>query len=118
MIPKSIGWVARDSNNDNAKLASGSFGGSIDMETVERLIKAHFTLAMRPSGSPTFVDRDGRHVRLYLSIDPRMTEEGRRLIAQDAEKRRTAEKELERELDDLLNGLSTEEAIKRLRGDA
>ena len=116
MTTKSIGWVTRDSNNDNLKLAGGSFGGSIDMETVERLINAHFTLAMRPSGSPTFVDRKGRHVRLYLSVDPRITKAGQRLMAQDAERRRNVERKLDRELEDLLNGLSTEEAIERLRG--
>lgn len=113
---KSIGWITRDSNNDNVRLGGGSFGGSIDMETVERLIKAHFTLQMRPSGSPTFVDREGRHVRLYLSIDPRMTDEGQRLIERDAIERRSAASAMEDRLSDLLEGLSIEEAIKRLEG--
>lgn len=118
MTRKSIGYHTRSKANNNIKLTGGSFGGSIDLETVERLVKSHFTIEILPSGSLTFVDREGRQVSLYLSIDPTMTEAGKRILAEDAEKRRIAARTLDDRLDALLDGLSTEEAIKRLEGDA
>ncbi|QIG74364.1 hypothetical protein EVC08_052 [Rhizobium phage RHph_N65] len=118
MAHKSIGFHTRSKADNRIKLSGGSFGGAIDMETVERLVKALFTIEMLPSGSATFVDREGRQVSLYLSIDPAMTETGKRLLAQEAEARRAATEARERLLEELLDGLSTEEAIKRLQEDA
>jgi hypothetical protein len=61
-----IGYHTRLWTN-NEKIAGGSFGGQIDMDTVERLTKAFFTVEVLNGGTPVFVDRNGRVVRLYLS---------------------------------------------------
>lgn len=114
MSKKSIGYHTRSRENANVKLTGGSFGGALDTETVERLTKAHFTIKMLPSGSLTFIDKEGRSVWLYVSIDPSMTEAGKRLLADDAAKRQADARRLEDRLNELLDGMTAEEAIKRL----
>lgn len=123
MSNTNIGWHTRLVSDNTVKVVGGSFGGSIDQHTVERLIKAHMhKVRVLPSGTPIFVDKAGREVRLYLSVDPKFTEMGRAALrAYHEEMRRKAElDELERErrqeeLDDAMSGLPHDEIIRRLK---
>lgn len=78
---RSIGYHTRLHSDNRVKVVGGSFGGSIDQETVERL--AHlFKVVIKPSGTAVFVDKEGREVALYLSVDPASTAIGREAIKQ------------------------------------
>jgi hypothetical protein len=119
---KSIGYHTRLYENNNQKVCGGSFGGAIDTETIERLVNNHFSVIVKPSGTPVFVDRQGREVSLYLTVDVKNTEKGKialkewyaereRLQAIQEEKEK---KELE-EIDTLMDGLTHDEIIRRLK---
>ena len=62
---KSISYHTRQVGTDR-KVVGGSFGGNIDTETVDRLVNAHFTVKVKPSGHAVFVDKQEREVGLYL----------------------------------------------------
>lgn len=118
MTSKNIGWHTRDGRTGE-KVQGGSFGGAIDQETVDRLVKAHFTVAYTQSGRQTFVDRNGRIVWLYLSVDPETTPQGheaRQIKRQQDEERERLYAAKKAELEDILDGLSVEEAIDLLTG--
>lgn len=114
---QSIGYHTRDGMNNTLKLTGGSFGGAIDMETVNRLVKHHFTVKVRQSGSPVFVDRQGREVSVYITIDPANTDAGKAALAEDA-KARLALQKIEdakrRRVEEILDGMSADEALERL----
>lgn len=80
----SIGYHTRLDSNNTVRVTGGSFGGGINQETVERLVNAHFQVKILSSGRGVFVDRQGREVSLYLSVDPLSTEAGQ--IAQKVDK--------------------------------
>lgn len=119
---KHIGYHTRLYSN-SIKVVGGSFGGSMDIETVNRLIKSHFTVVVKKTGTPVFVDREGREVTLYVTVDVGSTEKGIQAMKEyrvdcekrekEAESRRESEKE---ELDQLMDGLSHEDIVRRLRG--
>lgn len=121
MASKNIGYHTRLYSDNTRKIVGGSFGGAIDQETVERLVKSQFEVVVKPSGTAVFVDREGREVRLYLSVDADTTEKGAKALAawraertkqeREAEERRERE---EAEIDDLTSGLSHEEIVRRL----
>lgn len=114
---QSIGYHTRDGMNNTIKLTGGSFGGAIDMETVNRLVKSHFTVKVRNSGSPVFVDRQGREVSVYITIDPGNTDAGKAALAEDRQRRaalQAVEDEKARRVQDLIDGMSPDEALKRL----
>ena len=120
---KNIGYHTRHPATGE-KISGGSFGGQIDQETVERLVRAHFTVEVLVSGRPTFVDREGRRVRLYLSVDPETTEIGQeelRAYRQHQEELERADRQTEegkqRRIDELLDVMSSEEVLRRLEGD-
>lgn len=121
--PKNIGYHTR-LVSDGTKVTGGSFGGAIDMETVNRLVRAHFEVAIKPSGRGVFVDKQGREVWLYLGIDATRTEKGK--VAYKAwQDQCAAEAEAEEELREVheaeiaqaMDGLSHAEILARLRGD-
>jgi hypothetical protein len=118
---KSIGYHTRLDSDNTQKIVGGSFGGSIDTETVDRLVNSHFSVFIKASGRPVFVDGQGREVSLYLSIDPGMTAVGREAIAKHAqasEQREKLAREKEKreaaEVQDLLENLTHAEIIERL----
>ena len=117
MNNKSIGYHTRLSGQDSVKVMGGSFGGPFGMETVERLVKHHFKVEVRPSGRPIFVDREGRRVMLYVTVDPETTEAGKAALAQyRAEQRRLgldAESKARR-VQQLMEELDDDEIIRRL----
>ncbi|ASD51896.1 hypothetical protein JT318_gp11 [Pseudomonas phage PspYZU01] len=120
MTSRNICYHTRSYANNATKLTGGTFGGAIDADTVERLTKAWFTVRVKPSGRAVFVDRQGREVSLYLSVDPADTEAGKaalRAHGLEAQANAAREEERRRELDDELADLSTDElaALLELR---
>lgn len=120
---KNIGYHTRMANNNLQKVCAGSFGGELSLETVNRLVKSHFDVIVKTSGRPVFVDKQGREVSLYISVDPEVTTKGAAVMKAWREARKKAEaeacqrdEELKSELDSLMDGLSNEEIIKRLKG--
>lgn len=74
---KNIGYHTRLHLNNTIKVCGGSFGGTLDIETANRLVNAHFSVTVKNSGRPVFVDREGREVALYISVDPETTDKGK-----------------------------------------
>lgn len=122
MLSRNIGYHTRLIRDNTVKVCGGSFGGTLDYETVNRLVKSHFTVTVKPSGHTVFVDREGREVSLYLSVDAELTAKGmeakkawlieKRL--QEAAEEKLRENQTE-ELDSLMSGLTHEEIIRRLK---
>lgn len=118
---KNIGYHTRLLSDNTVKVCGGSFGGALDLETANRLANAFFNVVVKPSGHPVFVDREGREVRLYITVDPAMTTKGieakRAWIAekhrQDEEADYLHEAQQE-ELESAMSGLTHEEIIRRL----
>lgn len=122
-MSKNISYHTRLDSNNTVKVVGGSFGGSIDMETVNRLVRSHFTVVVKNSGRPVFVDKQMREVSLYLAVDAGSTEQGAQVLkawrAERAKQWEEEEKKLEREqeeIDQLTESLSHEEIVRRLRG--
>lgn len=117
---KSIGYQTRLYGRNSVKVTGGIFGGALDLETVNRLVSAHFTVTVKPSGSLVFVDREGREVSLYLSVDPGMTDAGQIALKAQMRAHAASRREEERKrarIDELLDGMTTEEALRRLGGE-
>lgn len=120
---KNVGYHTRLDGNNTVKVVGGSFGGAISMETVNRLVRSHFTVVVKNSGRPVFVDKQMREVNLYLNVDAGSTEKGaealkewraervKQLAEEEAQEERNQE-----EIDHLMEGLSHEEIVRRLRG--
>lgn len=93
-----------------ALLKSGSFGGDMSPETVQRMANAHgLTVSIKPSGRAVFVDREGRAVSLYFRADPMATTQGRDAYlayAQALQAARAAEMKKEAALLDALADLT------------
>lgn len=122
MPSKNIGYHTRRISDNSMKVVGGSFGGSLDMETANRLVKSHFSVAVKPSGHAVFVDREGREVSLYFTVDAAQTDAGkqalaewRKLRAQEAAANEALAAQQSEELDQLMAGLTHEEIVKRLR---
>lgn len=125
MLPsmKNIGFHTRLCSDNTCRVTRGSFGGAIDMETVNRLVKSHFDVIVKDSGRAVFVDRQGREVALYLSVDASSSDKGVEAMKayrkQRAAQEREAEERREREEDEIYQltaGLSHDEVVRRLRG--
>jgi hypothetical protein len=115
---KNIGYHTRQHGNNTIKVCGGSFGGQLDMETVNRLTQL-FSVEVLPSGTPVFVDRLGRRVSLYVTIDPGSTEKGKTALAVERLRRealQAIENAKAQQIEDLMSCLSTDEIIARLRG--
>lgn len=122
-MSNNIGYHTRLRDNNQVKVVGGSFGGTLDLETANRLVRSHFTVTVKASGTPVFVDREGREVHLYISVDPGMTDKGKEAIKAWREERARQEREeealreqQEAELDAAMAGLKHEEIIRRLKG--
>jgi hypothetical protein len=122
MTSKNIGYHTRLYADNTVKVVGGSFGGSIDPDTVARLVKSHFTVVVKPSGTCVFVDKQGREVNLYLSVDARETDAGKAALkAHHAQQRalwdkaQADEQQASEEIENLMDGLSHEEIVRRLK---
>lgn len=121
-MTNSIGYHTRLYSDNTKKIVGGSFGGSLDLDTVNRLAKNEFTVSVRESGVPVFVDRHGRQVTLYISVDAAATEKGIRALREWAlanerneETRKLQSEKEEAEIEGLLGCLSHEEIVRRLK---
>ena len=120
---KNIGYHTRLDGNNSVKIIGGSFGGSLDVETANRLVKSHFTVKVKPSGRTVFVDNEGREVSLYITIDPDFTNAGIEAMNKyhiekerlDQEREDQGQQESET-IQSLMEGLTHDEIVKRLSG--
>lgn len=119
-MSENIGYHTRAYLDHTRKLVGGSFGGSVSMETVNRLTRL-FTVTVKPSGRCVFVDREGRECTLYITVDADKTDIGKAAIArwrvEQAAEAERAERQREREAEELataMAGLSHEEILARL----
>lgn len=119
---KNIGYHTRLVADHQTKVCGGSFGGSLDLATANRLVAAHFTCAVKPSGQVVFVDRSGRVVSLYITVDPEATVAGQQAKQEwlkEERKRQEAEAAQEAarqaEIEDAMEGLTHEEIMRRLK---
>lgn len=116
-MAKSIGYHTRSYNNNSVKIVGGSFGGSIDMETVNRLVKSHFTVKVKPSGRAVFVDNKDREVSLYVSIDPSETDAGKLALTEyrkASAKFEQEEAEKRERIQEILDSMSADKALRLL----
>lgn len=115
---KSIGYHTRLCADNNRKIVGGSFGGGLDMETANRLVNIQFNVVVKNSGRAVFMDREGREVMLYVTVDPEMTDKGQAAIRQwqaERAERERAEALKEAEVQTLLDSMTTDEALRRLK---
>ena len=118
-----IGYHTRLYSDSTHKVLGGSFGGTLCEETAQRLVNAHFTVTVKPSGAPVFVDKAGREVRLYMTVDPASTKQGNEALrqwlavkaAQEAAGEELREQQ-DAEVSSLMEGLTHEELVRRLKG--
>lgn len=106
--------------NGKRRIVGGSFAGGINQETVERMVNAWFKVDVTPSGRAVFVDGAGRRVNLYFNIDPESTERGKEALAEYHRQQEIAQQTKrgkEEEVLRLLDGMTTDEALRRLRGE-
>lgn len=123
MANKNIGYQTRAYADSSIEfLHRGSFGGSIDEETINRLVNVNFTVTIKPSGRAVFIDRSGREVWLHITVDPERTIKGAEALKQwritkaKENKEREARTEQEREeIKNLLDGLTYTEIIQKLK---
>jgi len=116
-----IGYHTRLDRDNRVKVIGGSFGGTLCIDTANRLVNAHFEVKIKPSGRAVFVDREGREVSLYMSINPDMTIKGQKVIKAYQEDNYRKEQENLRNKEDnedtiqeLMQGLTYEEIISKL----
>lgn len=119
-MQKNIGYHTRAYGDNRIKISGGSFGGDISQETVERLTRL-FDVIIKPSGTAVFVDKSGREVNLYISVDARNTIKGREALKLWNEKRLAEFKaeedklvKLEEEILKAMEGLTYTEILERL----
>jgi hypothetical protein len=118
---RNIGYHTRLNSDNSVKLVGGSFGGQVDEDTINRLVSHHFTVKIKPSGTPVFVDTCDREVNLYISVDPKNTAIGKIAIEkfrieeckriEELEKREAAEAAT---ISDLMSTMTFEEIVARL----
>lgn len=118
---KNICYHTRLSGKNSVKVCGGTFGGQIDMETVEQLVKSQFTVTIKNSGNAVFIDKEGREVSLYINIDPLSTKVGNEAKAKhnkENSERVERDKKIEEEkmsrLEAIMESMTTEEIIAKL----
>ena len=117
-----IGYHTRLFADNTRKIVGGSFGGSLDMETANKLVNSQFEVVVKDSGRAVFVDSSQREVTLYISVDAANTTKGMAALKlwrtererlYEAERKRS-EQETE-EIGQLMGHLSHEEIVRRLK---
>ncbi len=120
MAHKSIGYHTRSRVDNSIKFTGGSFGGEFDQLTINRLTRAHFKVIVKGSGTPVFVDRNGRECWLYVTVDPGTTEVGKEALAEYkkvVQARQCVEDDKKARLETLMQNYSTDELLNLLGGD-
>ena len=111
--------------SDNLKVVGGTLPNSLtSLDAAAEWLSERAPVVVSPTGNVQFTYGGGTPVYAYLSVDPAETEQGKDALTQwriekrnreDAEAERS--KDLERELEDLVDILGVEAAIQKLRGD-
>jgi len=112
-----IGYHTRLRTNNTIKAAGGCFGGAFSLDTANRLVKAMFTVKVLPSGHPVFVDRQGREVSLYMTVDPATTEAGKAALVEyrkTQEIQRRADEAKAARVQALLDSMTDDEILNKL----
>lgn len=116
---KNICYHTRLHGDQTVKVVGGTFTGTFSAETIEHLVNNYFDVYIYPSsGNPVFIDKQGRKVSLYISVDPLSTEKGKAALAEHNKMKLAAakqEQEEDDEIERLLAGMSNEEKLRRLR---
>lgn len=118
---KNIGYHTRLISDNTQRVVGGSFGGEFSQETIERLVNIHFEIRIKPSGNAVFVDKMGREVSLYFTVDPLSTEKGKKAKKEwNNQQRLEHEKEEEKAkmVQDLLDQYSSDELLQILQNKA
>lgn len=113
-----ISYHTRLEDDNRVKVSGGTFGGTVDYETVNRLAKAFFTVSIKPSGRAVFVDKEGREVNLYIKVDAETTSigiEAKRVWRAERHRQDGEDKMLREEIDSAMAKLTPEEVLRRLK---
>lgn len=111
-MSNNIAYHTRLYGDQSKVCAEGVFGGCVDMTTAQRLVNAHFTVAVRKSGTPVFVDKQGREVSLYFTIAARDTPQGQVALKRFRDAQESAQKA--QEIQDDVDDAEIEHLIKSL----
>ena len=98
--------------------AASSFGGAVDADTIERLVDRHFKVKITDKGAVYFEDRNGKIVHLYIRVNPAHVKQGVQLAKAWRAEQRAKEEQLQQEIDMLMDGMTQEEILDRLRNGA
>ena len=104
-------------SDNTVKIIGGGFGGELNIDAVNRLVSRHLTVKALPTGTLVFVDTSGREVALYATIDPAITDAGKVVLAEYHKvlaERERIEKEKREHLQDLIDDMDVDEALRRL----
>lgn len=117
---KTICYHTRLAYDNRVKVSGGTFSGEIDLTTVNRLAST-YSVIIKGSGRPVFVDKSGREVSLYISVDPEETTKGKealKLYYEEKHRKEEADRILyesqEQELENVMAGMTHEEIIRKL----
>ena len=106
-------------SQDGRRIVGGTLGSDMDLNAAAMRLVAELDVAVLPSGRVSFM-RNGAPVYAYLSVSPEDTEKARAAIAADRQRcaaEAAARLAKQAELDDLLDALTVDEAIARLKGE-
>ena len=113
-----ISYHTRLDADNRVKVSGGTFGGTVDYETVNRLAKAFFTVSIKPSGRAVFVDKEGREVNLYIKVDAETTSvgiEAKKVWRAEGRRQDCEDRLLREEIDSEMAKLTPEEVLRRLK---
>lgn len=113
-----ISYHTRLDADNKVKVSGGTFGGTVDYETVNRLAKAFFTVSIKPSGRAVFVDKEGREVNLYIKVDAETTSigiEAKRVWRAEGHRQDYEDRLLREEIHSEMAKLTPEEVLRRLK---
>lgn len=118
----SLGYHTRLDKDQRVKVCGGGMmSGSLDITSVNNLVNSQFSVTIKQSGRAVFVDREGREVSLYITVDPDATEMGKaairlwRVEKEEKERLRQLQAEIDEErIQNARAGMDVDEVIRRL----
>lgn len=99
------------------KYSGGTWYCDGDLNQAADQLTASHDIIVTNSGRVSFVDKNGRMISIYLTIDPAETEKGKRVLKEHNEKKRREEKERQEKLNQLVASVGIDRAIEILGGD-
>lgn len=110
-----ISYHTRLHSDNSKKIIGGSFGGNCDIDTINRLVNAHFNINIKNSGIAVFVDKELQEVDLYIKITPTMSDKGKQLIKNHYKELQKIENDKKKKLQSLLDCMDDDELLERLQ---